>query len=52
MPYALVATDGLLVAGFADGQIWESADSGDSWRSWTLRSDPLTRLHALAAAPT
>ena len=48
MPYALVATDGRLVAGFADGQIWESADSGDSWRPWTLRGDPLTRLYALA----
>jgi photosystem II stability/assembly factor-like uncharacterized protein len=51
MPYALVATDGLLVVGLADGQIWESADSGDSWHPWTLRGDPLTRLHALAAAP-
>ena len=48
MPYALVATDGLLVAALADGQIWESGDSGDSWRPWALRGDPLARLYALA----
>src|SRR5215203_77612 len=28
MPYALVATDGRLFAGLADGQFWESRDQG------------------------
>src|SRR5919108_696127 len=31
MPYALVATDGRLFAGLADGQLWESRDRGDTW---------------------
>ena len=31
MPYALLATDGRLFAGLADGQLWESRDRGDSW---------------------
>jgi hypothetical protein len=48
MPYALVATDGRLFAGLADGQIWESNDRGDIWRKCTLAGDPLTELHALA----
>ena len=47
MPYALVAVGGGLVAGFADGQIWGSADRGDTWHAFTLRGDPLTELHAL-----
>ena len=50
MPYALVAADGLLFAGLADGQIWESADRGDSWHACTVRGDSLTALHALAYA--
>jgi photosystem II stability/assembly factor-like uncharacterized protein len=50
MPYALVAAGGRLFAGFSDGQLWESGDSGDSWRACALRGDPLTRLHALVAA--
>jgi hypothetical protein len=48
MPYALVAANGRLFAGLADGQLWESADQGDSWHACTLRGDPLTKLHALA----
>jgi photosystem II stability/assembly factor-like uncharacterized protein len=48
MPYALVAADGRLFAGLADGQIWESTDRGESWRGCTLEGDPLTELHALA----
>jgi photosystem II stability/assembly factor-like uncharacterized protein len=50
MPYALVATDGRLLAGLANGQIWQSADHGDSWHAAALDGDPLTELHALAAA--
>jgi photosystem II stability/assembly factor-like uncharacterized protein len=50
MPYALVAADGRLFAGLADGQIWESIDRGDGWRACTLRGDSLTALQALAYA--
>jgi hypothetical protein len=50
MPYALVAADGRLFAGLADGQVWESADRGESWRACTLRGDSLGALQALAYA--
>jgi photosystem II stability/assembly factor-like uncharacterized protein len=50
MPYALVAADGRLFAGLADGQIWESRDRGDTWRALELRGDLLSELHALAFA--
>jgi photosystem II stability/assembly factor-like uncharacterized protein len=50
MPYALVAADGLLVAGLASGQIWASMDRGDSWSEAVVAGDPLSGLHALAAA--
>jgi hypothetical protein len=50
MPYALVATEGGLVAGFADGQIWGSADRGDSWHAYVLQGDALAELHALVCA--
>jgi photosystem II stability/assembly factor-like uncharacterized protein len=52
MPYALVATDGRMFAGLADGQVWESADRGDSWSACAFEGDDLTELHALAYAPT
>jgi photosystem II stability/assembly factor-like uncharacterized protein len=50
MPYALVAADGRLFAGLADGQIWESKDRGDTWRACSLSGEGLERLHALAFA--
>jgi photosystem II stability/assembly factor-like uncharacterized protein len=50
MPYALVAADGRLFAGLADGQIWESGDRGDSWRASAVEGDPITGLHALVYA--
>jgi hypothetical protein len=50
MPYALVATDGRLLAGLADGQIWGSADRGDTWRECVLHGGELTALQALAWA--
>ena len=50
MVYALVAADGRLFAGFADGQIWESPDRGDSWRACTLAGEPITAVRALAYA--
>jgi photosystem II stability/assembly factor-like uncharacterized protein len=48
MPYALVAGDGRLFAGLADGQIWESRDRGDSWHACRSLGDPIAALHALA----
>jgi photosystem II stability/assembly factor-like uncharacterized protein len=50
MPYALVAADGRLFAGLADGQLWQSRDRGNTWHACTLEGDPLTELHALAYA--
>jgi photosystem II stability/assembly factor-like uncharacterized protein len=50
MPYALVATEGRLFAGLADGQLWESADGGESWHACALDGDALMRLNALAYA--
>jgi hypothetical protein len=50
MPYALLATDGRLFAGLADGQLWESRDRGDSWRATPLEGEPLAGVLALAAA--
>ena len=39
MPYALLATDGRLFAGLADGQLWESRDRGDAWSPLQLEGD-------------
>jgi hypothetical protein len=47
MPYALIADDGRLFAGLADGQIWESEDRGNSWRACTFHGGSLTAIHAL-----
>jgi photosystem II stability/assembly factor-like uncharacterized protein len=51
MPYALVAADGRLWAGLANGDIWESRDRGETWAACELAGDPLTELHALAYTP-
>jgi photosystem II stability/assembly factor-like uncharacterized protein len=50
MPYALVAAEGRLFAGLADGQLWEGTDRGESWNACALEGDPLERLNALALA--
>jgi len=50
MPYALVAADGRLVAGLADGQLWESRDRGDAWRMCKLDGESLPRVVALVHA--
>jgi photosystem II stability/assembly factor-like uncharacterized protein len=50
MPYALVAHEGGLVAGLADGQLWGSEDRGVTWERYELEGDPLTELHALVRA--
>ena len=52
MPYALLATDGRLLAGLADGQLWESRDGGESWTPLRLGGDPVDSLVALAYATT
>jgi len=49
MPYALLATEGRLFAGLADGQIWESADGGDRWAALRLEGERIGSLAALAA---
>src|SRR5215217_6470537 len=50
MAYALVAADGRLFAGFGDGQIWESRDRADSWRTCTLEGDSIAAVYALVYA--
>ena len=49
MPYALVAGDGRLFAGLADGQLWESRDGGDSWAAARVEGE-VPALQALAYA--
>src|SRR5262245_1561368 len=50
MPYALLAVDGRLFAGLADGQLWQSSDQGESWSRCRLEGDGLSRIVALGAA--
>jgi hypothetical protein len=50
MPYALAAADGRVLAGLADGQVWESGDRGETWDRLELGGAPPTSLHALAVA--
>jgi hypothetical protein len=50
MPYALLATNGRLFAGLANGQLWESRDHGDSWIPMTLHGDAFPALLVLVAA--
>ena len=47
MPYALLATEGRVFAGFADGRLWESRDRGDTWAQLQLDGTPLDALVAL-----
>ena len=49
MPYALVATDGRLFAGLADGQLWESGDRGDTWAACGVVGGKLGAVVALAS---
>jgi photosystem II stability/assembly factor-like uncharacterized protein len=50
MPYALVAVDGRLFAGLANGEIWESRDAGDRWHRLALVGDRMDAIRALALA--
>lgn len=49
MPYALLATEGRLFAGLANGEIWQSHDRGDSWARCLLHGAALSAVVALAA---
>ncbi|MDQ3890394.1 MAG: hypothetical protein M3312_07555 [Actinomycetota bacterium] len=49
MPYALHVGDGRLFAGLADGGIYSSADSGESWNRLSLRGDRLRSILALTS---
>ena len=50
MPYALVATERRVFAGFADGQLWASSDRGENWRACAIEGDRLERINALVDA--
>jgi photosystem II stability/assembly factor-like uncharacterized protein len=50
MPYTLLAADGRLFAGLADGQLWGSRDQGDTWTRLRLRGDTLDAIVALGYA--
>ena len=55
MPYALVATEDRLFAGLANGELWESADRGDSWRRASFaarRSTASSRSRTSRTSPT
>jgi photosystem II stability/assembly factor-like uncharacterized protein len=50
MPYALLATEGRLFAGLADGQLWESRDHGDTWAALRFEGVTVGAVVALATA--
>jgi BNR/Asp-box repeat len=50
MPYALVAAEGRLFAGLANGELYESRDRGDTWGMLELDGERPERLVALAYA--
>jgi len=49
MPYALVSLGETVLAGLANGDLWQSDDRGDTWSRCGFEGDALTRLVALAA---
>jgi photosystem II stability/assembly factor-like uncharacterized protein len=52
MPYALVAMEGRLLAGLANGELWAGDDAGDTWRRLQLEGRELTGIRALTLAAT
>jgi photosystem II stability/assembly factor-like uncharacterized protein len=50
MPYALVSLGETVLAGLANGEVWQSDDRGDTWSLCELAGDRLSRIVALAAA--
>jgi photosystem II stability/assembly factor-like uncharacterized protein len=51
MPYALLALDGRLVAGFRNGELWASRDRGDTWKRTEPEGEPLPSIVALSPLP-
>jgi photosystem II stability/assembly factor-like uncharacterized protein len=51
MPYALLAAEDRLFAGFSDGGVWESGDRGETWSRCAVEGEAIPALHALAYAP-
>ena len=49
MPYALLAIEGRLFAGLANGELWQSSDRGDTWQRSRLDGDELTAIVAVAS---
>ncbi len=49
MPYALAFAGERLFAALRNGELWASADRGDSWQAQRLTGEPVTGLNALAA---
>jgi photosystem II stability/assembly factor-like uncharacterized protein len=50
MPYALAAGRGCLLAGLADGQLWQSGDGGDRWARCVVRGAAPRAIHDLVLA--
>ena len=46
MPYALVASDGELLAGLADGRVLRSGDRGERFQDTGLRLGSITAMTA------
>ena len=44
MPYALAAVEGELLAGMADGRIFQSGDEGDNWKEIGVRLPAITAM--------
>jgi hypothetical protein len=47
MPYALASSAGGLVAGLADGRLFQSANRGDSWEELPVRVDSIVAMTLL-----
>jgi hypothetical protein len=46
MPYALLADDGELIAGMADGRILRSVEGGEGWEETGVRIGSITAMAA------
>ncbi len=46
MPYTLVANEGELVAGMADGRILSSEDHGDTWQDTGVSVESMVAMTA------
>ena len=48
MPYALATVGTTVFAGLADGEIWRSADRGDTWERLAVVTDKDWMRHAIS----